>query len=330
MHLGDLNLEKGAFLAPLCGVTTRPFRKICRRMGAPIVYSETISAEGIGRMNARTLELARFDEEERPMGIQIFGSDPDRIALAAKIVEDLVHPDLIDLNFGCPVPKFVKNDKGAALLRNTGRIRRIVRQAVNAVSVPVTAKMRAGWDESTIVAREVAKIVEGEGARALTVHGRTRAQGYSGEANWEWIADAVGAVSIPVIGNGDVTDAATAETRMRESGCAAVMVGRGAIGNPWIFREIARHMEEGAATPPPSPAERLAVCLDHLALQVEDRGELKGIREFRRHLSAYSRGLPGSAAFRDRANRIEEKGELVERLVEFYGAAEREDRVHAA
>ncbi len=330
MHLGNLNLEKGAFLAPLCGITTRPFRKICRRMGASIVYSETISAEGIGRMNARTLELTRFDEIERPMGIQIFGSDPERIALAAKIVEDLVHPDLIDLNFGCPVPKFVKNDKGAALLRDPARIGRIVRATVKAVSLPISAKMRAGWDHSTIVVSEVAKMVEGEGGCALTVHGRTRAQGYSGEANWEWIADAVKAVSIPIIGNGDVTDAPTAEKRMTESGCAAVMVGRGSIGNPWVFREIAQWLEGGEVSPTPGPAERLEVCLNHLKLQVEDRGELKGIREFRRHLSAYSRGLPGSAAFRDRVNRIEDKDELIERLKEFYKSVGKGDRENAA
>lgn len=330
MQMGGLKLEKGAFLAPLCGVTTRPFRQICRRMGASIVYSETISAEGIGRMNAKTLELTRFGENERPMGIQIFGSDPARIALAARIVEDLVHPDLIDLNFGCPVPKFVKNDKGAALLKDTQRIRRIVSAAVKGVSIPVSAKMRAGWDNSSIVVSEVAKIVEGEGGCALTVHGRTRAQGYSGEANWGWIADAVQAVSIPVIGNGDVTDAPTAGRRLSESGCAAVMVGRGAIGNPWIFREIARWLKEGVQCPSPGPEERLEVCLDHLNIQVEDRGELKGIREFRRHLSAYSRGLPGSAAFRDRVNRIEEKDELVKRLEDFYNNIAKGDREHAA
>ncbi len=330
MQIGDLTLEQGAFLAPLCGVTTRPFRKVCRRMGASIVYSETISSEGIGRMNARTLELARFDPDERPIGIQIFGSEPDRVALAARIVEDLVQPDLIDLNFGCPVPKFVRNDKGAALLRDTVRIGKIVAAAVGAVSIPVTAKMRAGWDESTIVVKDVARIVEGEGGMALTVHGRTRAQGYTGEANWGWIADAVDAVSIPVIGNGDVCDAPTAAKRIEESGCAALMVGRGAIGNPWIFREIGLWMKEGIAVPPPTPVERLTVCLDHLRIQVEDRGELKGIREFRRHLSAYSRGLPGSAAFRDRANRIESKEELESVLRAFYKKAGGEDRENAA
>ncbi len=330
MKIGDLTVRQGALLAPLCGVTTRPFRKICRRMGAAVVYSETISAEGLGRMNEKTLELVRFDPEERPMGIQIFGSDPHRIALAARIVEDLVRPDLIDLNFGCPVPKFVRHDRGAALLKDTGRIGEIVAAVVKSVSLPVTAKMRAGWDEGNIVAREVARIVEGEGAAALTVHGRTRSQGYTGRANWEWIADAACAVSIPVIGNGDVSCGADAVRRMEESGCAAVMIGRGAIGNPWIFRSVAALLATGKETGPPSASERLAVCLEHLDLQLADRGELKGIREFRRHLSAYSRGLPGSAAFRDRANRIEKRGALEALLKEFYGAAARRERENAA
>lgn len=313
MKLENLRIDGGALLAPLCGVTTRPFRKICRRFGASVVYSETISSDGLFQLNARTLEMTRFDTEERPMGVQIFGCDPERIAVAARIVEDLVQPDLIDLNFGCPVPKFTKNDKGAALLKDPERVRAIVRSVVKAVETPVTAKIRAGWDEKSIVAAEIARIVEGEGGVALTVHGRTRSQGYKGEADWGWIADAVKAVSIPVVGNGDVTSADVAARRIEETGCAAVMIGRASIGNPWIFREI-RDRAAGRAYAPPSPPERLRTILDHLAMQIEDRGVLLGIREFRRHLSCYVKGLPGSAAFRAWANRVESPGELEEGL----------------
>ncbi|MFH1279413.1 MAG: tRNA dihydrouridine synthase DusB [Candidatus Eisenbacteria bacterium] len=315
MNLGNLQIDEGAFLAPLCGVTTRPFRKICRRFGASIVFSETISSDGLFQMNARTLEMSRFDPEERPMGVQIFGCDPERVAVAARIVEDLVAPDVIDLNFGCPVPKFTKNDKGAALLKSPAKVRAIVKAVTAAVATPVTAKIRAGWSEKSIVVSEIARIVEGEGGAALTVHGRTRTQGYGGEANWGWIEEAVKAVSIPVIGNGDVTSAAIAKRRMKETGCAAVMVGRASIGNPWIFRSIADGEDAGE----PDAAGRLRTILDHLALQIEDRGPVVGIREFRRHLSCYVRGFPGSAAFRNRANRIESREELEESVSGFFG-----------
>lgn len=315
MNLGNLQIDEGAFLAPLCGVTTRPFRKICRRFGASIVFSETISSDGLFQMNARTLEMTRFDPEERPVGVQIFGCDPERLAVAARIVEDMVRPDVIDLNFGCPVPKFTKNDKGAALLKSPARVRAIVKAVTAAVATPVTAKIRAGWNEKTIVVAEIARIVEGEGGAALTVHGRTRTQGYRGEANWGWIEEAVRAVSIPVIGNGDVTGAAVAKRRMKETGCAAVMIGRAAIGNPWIFRDVAAGEDAGE----PDPAERLRTILEHLSLQIEDRGPILGIREFRRHLGRYVRGFPGSAAFRDRANRIDSRDALEEGLSGFFG-----------
>ena len=307
-------------MAPLCGVTTRPFRKLCRRLGAAVVYSETVSADGLFQLNARTLELARFDPDERPVGVQIFGCDPERMAIAARIVEDMVEPDLIDLNFGCPVPKFTKNDKGAALLKDPPRVARIVHEVAKAVSLPVTAKIRVGWDEASIRVTEIARIVEEEGGAALTVHGRTRSQGYRGEANWRWVADAVEAVSIPVTGNGDITDASGALSRMRETGCAAVMVGRGAIGNPWIFQAIRRRLLHGEETHPPSVEERLQVIREHLALQLEDRGVRIGIREFRRHLCNYVKGFPGSAAFRAWANRVESPDELEEGLKRFFGS----------
>ncbi len=330
MDLGNLKLDDGAFLAPLCGVTTKAFRKLCRRYGAAVVYSETVSADGINMMNARTLDLARFDPEERPIGIQIFGCDAERIALAARIIEDLVSPDLIDLNFGCPVPKFVKKDKGAALLRDPARIRAIVQKTVKNVTIPVTCKMRTGWDEGTIVVEEIARIVEGEGGSALTIHGRTRSQGYSGTANWDWIRKAVDLVSIPIIGNGDVTGPSAAERRMKETGCRAVMIGRGAIGNPWVFRDVAARMAGEKNPAPPTPAERLAVVLEHIGLQIDERGERRGIPEFRRHLSAYTKGLPGSAAFRNRVNKIDRRTHLEELLEEFFSAQEREGRPHAA
>ncbi len=331
MRIREIQLDSGAFLAPLCGVTTRPFRRLCRRFGASIVFSETISADGLAMMNNRTLDMTRFDPEERPIGIQIFGCDPDKIALAAKIVVDQVNPDVIDLNFGCPVPKFVKKDKGAALLRDTARIKKIIQATRKAIDIPLTAKMRTGWDESTIVVKEVARIADGEGVDALSIHGRTRAQGYQGVANWERIGDAVQTVSrVPIIGNGDVTDVATAERRMQETGCAAVMVGRGAIGNPWIFRQIAHYMQTGTALPDPTPRERLQICLEHLDLQIEDRDEQRGIPEFRRHLSAYTKGLDGASAFRNQINLVPTRAILEEMLTEFFESVARKEEVHAA
>jgi nifR3 family TIM-barrel protein len=284
-----------------------------------LVFSETVSADGLFLLNKRTLDLARFDPEERPMGVQIFGCDAERIGVAARIVEDMVGPDLIDLNFGCPVGKFVRNEKGAALLKDPPRVGRIVEAVVRAVSVPVTAKVRAGWDESSVRVAEIARVIEGAGASLLTVHARTRSQGYRGEANWDWIGEAVRAVSIPVIGNGDVTDAETAERRMAESGSAGVMIGRAAIGNPWIFREVAHRMKHGEDCPPPSFSERLRVVLEHLALQLEEKPLPAGIHEFRRHLTCYVRGLPGSSAFRSWANRVESKAELEEGLRKYFG-----------
>ncbi|MFH1679421.1 MAG: tRNA dihydrouridine synthase DusB [Candidatus Eisenbacteria bacterium] len=318
MRIGRLEIERGALLAPLCGITTSPYRKICRRLGASLVFSETISSDGLFQMSRRTIDLARFDPEERPIGVQIFGADPERMTVAARIVEDLVRPDLIDLNFGCPVPKFVRHDRGAALLKDPPRIGRIVGEVVRAVRTPVSAKIRAGWDEASIRVAEIARVVEGEGGALLTVHGRTRSQAYRGEANWEWVAEAVRAVSIPVVGNGDVDDAETAERRIAESGCAAVMIGRASIGNPWVFREVRHRLLRGVDAPPPSPEERLRMIREHLALHIEDRGLFVGIREFRRHLSCYVRGLPGSAAFRSWANAVESREELEGGLGRFF------------
>jgi nifR3 family TIM-barrel protein len=320
MKIGTWDVGGGALLAPLCGITTRPFRKICRRLGAPIVFSETVSADGLFHLSRGTLDLARFDAEERPIGVQIFGCDPERMRVAARILEDLLAPDLIDLNFGCPVPRFTRSDRGAALLKDPPRIGRVVRAVAGAVRAPVSAKIRAGWDETSVRVAEIARIVEEAGASLLTVHARTRAQGYRGEANWAWVAEAVRAVSIPVVGNGDVADAATAERRMAESGCAAVMIGRAAVGNPWIFRDVARRMSTGSEGAPPTPAERLALIREHLALQVEDRGEELGVREFRKHLCTYVRGLPGSAGFRAWAVRVESREALDEGLGRFFGS----------
>jgi len=324
LKIGPLETEPGALLAPLCGVTTRAFRKVCRRQGASIVYSETISSDGIFQLNMRTIEMARFDPEERPMGVQIFGSEPQRIALAARIVEEMLQPDLIDLNFGCPVPKFTRNHRGAALLKDLPRIGAIVRAVTGTVSTPVTAKIRAGWNEESIRAAEIARIVEGEGAVALTVHGRTRTQAYRGEANWEWIAEAVRAVSIPVIGNGDVADGETALRRIRETGCAAVMIGRASIGNPWIFRSIAHRIRSGVEPPELTAEEKLRTILEHLALHLDEQGIRTGIFQFRRHLSSYVKGLPGCSAFRDWANRIESADVLEEGIRRFFGGLERE------
>ncbi|MBN1825611.1 MAG: tRNA dihydrouridine synthase DusB [Candidatus Eisenbacteria bacterium] len=318
MKIGGLDLEAGALLAPLCGITTPSFRVLCRRFGAAAVYSETLSSDALFRLNRKTIDMARFHPEERPYGVQIFGDDPERFALSARILEDMIAPDLIDLNFGCPAPKFVRNGRGAALLKDPERIGRIVRAVARAVRTPVTAKIRTGWDGQSIRAAEIARICEDAGASAITVHGRTARQGYRGEADWDRVAEVVRAVRVPVIGNGDISDGDGAARRIEETGCAAVMIGRASIGNPFVFRSARTRLEEGRDAYPPGPEELLRTCREHLRLIVEDRGTRIGVREFRRHLARYVRGLPGSAAFRNRVNRIEEREEVERALEDFF------------
>jgi nifR3 family TIM-barrel protein len=318
--IGNLSLDSKLVLAPLAGVSDSSFRLVCKANGASLVYTEMVSADGVRRGNRKTLELLAFVPEERPVGIQLFGSDPGVMAAAAAKVMEL-SPDLIDLNFGCPARKVVGREAGSALLNNLALLRKIASAAVAAVDVPVTAKIRSGWDEKTVNADKVTAMLEDCGVSAVTVHARSRAGKFTGKADWDVIARAKCAVRIPVIGNGDVTEPEDAARMLRETGCDAVMVGRGALGNPWIFNRARRLLETGQAPPPPTVRERLQLLLAHMAL-VEGRsdGSLQSLYPMRKHVGWYTKGMSGSSGLRKTLGRTE-SWESLRRLVVDFGAS---------
>lgn len=299
------------FLAPMAGVSEQPYRLLCRRHGADVVVSEFLSAEGLRRRSERTLEMAAFDAAERPIGIQIFGSDPAAMAEAAGLVSEYFEPDFVDINFGCPVKKVVRRNGGSGCLRDLGLVQGIIRAVAAATALPVTVKIRSGWDETMRDPVGIALRCEEAGARALTLHARSRTQMFSGKANWDEIAAVVEALEIPVIGNGDVTTAEDV-VRMREhTGCAGVMIARGSFGNPWIFRD-ARALLSGRQPPaPPEPQERFRVALEHARLTLAIEGDNPRVaREFRKHLGWYTRGLADSAELRQRLQHVESLAEV--------------------
>ncbi len=293
-------------LAPMAGVSEGPFRQICRRFGADILMTEFLSAEAIRRGIRRTLEGAEFEEIERPVGVQIYGADPLGMARAAAIVTDAYHPDFIDINFGCPVKKVVQRNGGSGCLRDMDLVERIIRDVVAATHLPVSVKTRSGWNDESRDPVGIALRMQDAGAAAFTLHARTRSQMFQGKADWDEIARVVEALEIPVIGNGDINSAGDI-LRMREhTGCAAVMVGRGAFGNPWIFRDGGALLRGEDPGPPPGAGERFAVALDHARLALRLQGdERKTVIEFRKHLGWYTKGLPASAHLRERLFQVE-------------------------
>ncbi len=294
------------FLAPMAGVTNTVFRQLCREFGADVLTTEFVSAEGILHRNERTRRYLEFTPAERPLGVQLFGADPDRLAEAARAVIDWVAPDFIDLNFGCPVNKVVCKNGGSSLLRDQPLLERVARAVVRAADpVPVTAKIRLGWEEVNAV--ENARLLEAAGIRRIAVHGRTKVQGYGGNADWEAIAKVVAAVGIPVIGNGDIHDAATALRRAEESGVAGLMIGRAAMNHPWIFREIRQLFDHGTVPVPPTPREQWDFILRHCAAEIAwwgDKEEL-AMRAMRARLMAYTRGMSGGARLRESLQKVE-------------------------
>lgn len=314
--IGNVRMENPFVLAPMAGVTDLPFRRLCKEQGAGLICMEMVSAKAISFHNKNTEALMEIDPCEHPVSMQIFGSEPELMAEVAKSIEDRPF-DILDINMGCPVPKVVNNGEGSALLKDPDLIVRIVKSVSSAISKPLTVKMRIGFEKEPVDIVEIAKRVEDAGAAAIAVHGRTRQQYYSGTADWDAIRKVKEAVSIPVIGNGDVDSPLKAEALMKETGCDAVMIGRAVRGNPWIFREMNHYFTTGELMERPSPAEVCEMILRHARAQIELKGEFTGIREMRKHVAWYTAGMRHSAALRRESNTIasyEELEELLQKL----------------
>ena len=310
LRIGNVTLENNVILAPMAGVTDQPFRLLCREQGAGLVCMEMVSAKAIYYNNKNTEELLSVHPEETPASLQLFGSDPEIVADMAARIEERPF-SVLDFNMGCPVPKVVNNGEGSALMKNPGLVKEILTKLVKAVKKPVTVKIRKGFDEEHVNAVEIAKIAEGCGAAAVAVHGRTRAQYYSGKADWDIIRQVKEAVKIPVIGNGDVDSPQAAKALLETTGCDGVMIGRAAQGNPWIFRETLGFLEDGTLMAPPDSREKKTLILRHAALLRELKGEYTAVREMRKHLAWYTVGMPHSAAFRGMINSMETMEELL-------------------
>ena len=310
LKIGTAELENPYILAPMAGVTDLPFRLLCKEQGAGLLCMEMVSAKAIQYNNKNTKALLEIHPEELPVSLQLFGSDPDVISEIAKRIEELPF-SILDINMGCPVPKIVKNGEGSALMKNPKLVYEIVRKTARAIQKPVTVKIRKGFDDTCINAVEIAKIIEDAGGKAVAVHGRTREQYYSGKADWDIIRQVKEAVSIPVIGNGDVVSGESAIAIQKETGCDGVMIGRGAQGNPWIFSELLEYERTGKMPLRPS-----VEAIRHAQLQMQYKGEYLGIREMRKHVSWYTSGLPNSAKLRDEINRVESYEELEQLLEE--------------
>lgn len=293
MQIGSVKLDNNIFLAPMAGVTDMSFRILCKRQGCGLTYTEMVSAKGLHYKSDNTAVLLSVSPEERPAAVQVFGSDPELVAKAAKQAE-AVGAAIVDINMGCPTPKIVKNGDGSALMKRPELVREIVRAAVKAVKVPVTVKTRKGWDDESINAVEIASIAAGEGAAAVTIHGRTREQYYSGTADWGIIKQVKSAVGIPVIGNGDIVKPEDAGRMIEETGCDAVMIGRGAQGNPWIFKRTLEYLRTGKLLPEPGYEQRVETIITHMDMVTALKGESIGVKEMRKHAAWYLKGMPGS------------------------------------
>lgn len=311
LTIGGVKLPNNIILAPMAGVSDLPFRLLCHEQGAGLVCMEMVSAKAIYYNNKNTDTLMEIHPDEGAASLQLFGSDPVIVSEMAKRIENRPHV-FVDINMGCPVPKVVNNGEGSALMKNPKLVEKILTALVKASSKPVTVKIRKGFDEEHVNAVEIAKIAESCGVAAVAVHGRTREQYYSGKADWEIIARVKEAVSIPVLGNGDVDSALKAEQMLCQTGCDGILIGRAAQGNPWIFREVTTYLEKGILLPPPTNQEKKELILRHAGLQLQYKGEYTGVREMRKHLSWYTVGMPNSARFRQTINTMETMDQLIE------------------
>lgn len=318
MDFVGVELKNNVFLAPMAGVTDLAFRLMCKDMGVGLLYTEMVSTKALFYGDKKTDMLMEIREEEKPVALQIFGSDP---RIMARVTDEILNKkndfSIIDINMGCPAPKIVKNGDGSSLMKNPSLVREIVREVVNVSNKPVTVKIRKGWDGNSENAVQIAKIVEASGAAAVTVHGRTREEYYSGVADWDIIKKVKESVGIPVVGNGDIFKPEDALKMIEHTGCDAVMIGRGARGNPWIFERTAHLLETGELLLAPTDIEKVDMSLRHLSLLFKVKPERMAIREMRKHIAWYIKGIKGSAEMRDKINRIETRSELEETLLKY-------------
>ncbi len=316
--IGDVEVKNRVVLAPMAGVCNSAFRRIIKEMGCGLLYAEMVSDKAIVYDNEKTKNMLYMTEEERPIAQQIFGSDKDSFVKAAKIIEESMHPDIIDINMGCPVPKVaVKSQAGSALLKNPDKIYEIVKAVKEAVNVPVTVKIRSGWDSKSINAVEVAKICEKAGANAITVHARTRSQGYSGKADWNIIKKVKESVNIPVIGNGDILSALDAKRMLDETGCDAIMIGRGALGNPYLIKQVVTYLENGNLLPEQNPIDKMKTCLKHFDYLLKIKPEKVAVLEMRTHGAWYLKGLKDSVSVKNKLYQIKTKEEFTNTIQEY-------------
>ena len=311
MNIGKFSFQYPVFLAPMEGVTDTPYRILAREMGCPLVYSEMVSDKGINYRNEHTLKMLQTEEQERPMAMQLFGAEADSVARAAEYIQSLGCADILDFNMGCPAPKVVKNHEGSAMMREPENAYKVLKALVNAVDMPVTVKMRIGWDDQHINVLEMAKLAEEAGVAAIAVHGRTREQFYRDQANWKIIGQVREAVKVPVIANGDVRNVYDLDKIRQVSGCEAVMVGRAAQGNPWIFRQLTEYLRTGEILPGPTMDERKEIIIRHLDMLLQFKGDYIGPREMRKHATWYTKGIPGSAELRCLFNQAETRDDFL-------------------
>mgnify|MGYP005771294365 FL=1 len=315
LKIGNVELRNNILLAPMAGITDLPFRLICEKYGAGLTCTEMISSKGLYYNDSKTKQLLNVENEQRPVAAQIFGSDIEALKKASEYVGKFV--DIVDINFGCPAPKIVKNGDGSKLLQNLELLEQIAREVVKASSVPVTAKIRKGWDKDNIVAVEAAKILESAGISAITIHGRTREEYYSGTADWQIIKKVKEAVNIPVIGNGDIRGKEDAVRMFEETNVDGIMIGRASIGNPWIFEKVVNYLS-GNMQRSVTNEERLNVILEHINLEIQEKGESTAIKEMRKHLAYYIRNTKDASKLREKINKIDNKKELVDCLNEYF------------
>ena len=316
MKIGNVELKNKVFLSPMAGVTDLPFRLICKEQNCGMLYTEMINAKALCYDDKNTKKMLNIEYEEHPVAVQIFGSDPEFMGKAAEIMNAYPN-EILDINMGCPAPKVVKNGDGSALMKNPKLTEEVLKSVVKNSTKPVTLKIRKGWDDNSVNAVEIAKIAEASGISALAIHGRTREQYYSGNADWDIIGEIKNAINIPVIGNGDVFSVEDARNMLNKTGCDAIMIGRGAQGNPWIFKRINHYMETGEILPEPTLEEKINTAIKHLNLAVKEHGEYVAVREMRKHIAWYLKGLKGSAKVRDEINKITSYEEVITRLNDY-------------